>query len=207
LARTTGSVGIETAQRIRECAEKLFATHGYAAVSMRQIAGSVGVQAAALYNHFPNKQALLEDLMVSHMQSLIAAWQAEAAGSGDAVAGLEQFARFHIHYHAGRSDAVFISYMELRNLNPDSFSRVEKLRKTYEGFVTTILEQGRNSSEFDVADTRIAAMALIAMLTGVNTWYRQRGRLSLSEIEDIYTNMVLRSVGAQLKERACLAAE
>ncbi len=207
MARITGSVGSQTAQRIRKCAEELFAAHGYAAVSMRQIAGGVGVQAAALYNHFPNKQALLEDLMVSHMQSLIAAWQAEAEGSGDAVAGLERFARFHIHYHAGRSDAVFISYMELRNLDPDSFRRVEKLRKTYEGFVTAILEQGRSSSEFDVADTRIAAMAIIAMLTGVNTWYRQRGRLSLSEIEGIYTNMVLRSVGAQLKEQTCLAAE
>jgi AcrR family transcriptional regulator len=207
LARTAGSVGVETARRIRKCAERLFAAQGYAAVSMRQIAGEVGVQAAALYNHFHNKQALLEDLMVNHMQALIDAWTAEAVESDDPIAALERFARFHIRYHSGRSDAVFISYMELRNLEPGSFKRVEKLRKQYEAFVVSILDKGASGGDFDVADTRIAAMAIIAMLTGVNTWYRQRGRLSLSEIEDIYTHMVLRSAGVEVGENACLAAE
>ena len=207
LARTTGSIGVETADRIRSEAEKLFAARGFAAVSMREIAGAVGVQAAALYNHFSNKQALLEDLLVSHMESLIAAWKAEADAQDTAGEALERFARFHIRYHIDRSDAVFISYMELRNLEPENFRRVESLRKTYEAFVVDILEDGHASGEFDLTDTRITAMAIIAMLTGVNTWYRSRGRLSLSEIEDIYTKMVLRSAGAQQKEASCLAAE
>jgi hypothetical protein len=34
------------------------------------------------------------------------------------------------------------------------------------------------------------------MLTGVNTWYREGGRLSVERIERIYWNMVRRSVGA-----------
>lgn len=207
LARTTGSIGIETAERIRSEAEKLFAARGFAAVSMREIAGAVGVQAAALYNHFSNKQALLEDLLVSHMECLIAAWKAESDAQDSAGEALERFARFHIRYHIDRSDAVFISYMELRNLEPENFRRVENLRKTYEAFVVDILEGGQASGEFDLADTRITAMAIIAMLTGVNTWYRSRGRLSLAEIEGIYTKMVLRSAGAQLKEASCLAAE
>jgi len=207
LARTTGSIGIETAGRIRAAAEQLFAARGFAAVSMREIAGAVGVQAAALYNHFSNKQALLEDLLVSHMEGLIAAWKDEASAGETAGKALDRFARFHIRYHIDRSDAVFISYMELRNLEPDNFRRVEDLRKTYEAFVIGILEDGHTSGEFDLADTRITAMAIIAMLTGVNTWYRSRGRLSLSEIEDIYTKMVLRSAGAQHKEASCLAAE
>ncbi len=207
MARTTGSIGVETAERIRAAAEQLFAARGFAAVSMREIAGAVGVQAAALYNHFSNKQALLEDLLVTHMDSLIAAWKSEAAADETAGKTLERFARFHIRYHVERSDAVFISYMELRNLEPENFRRVESLRKTYEGFVVDILEAGRASGEFELTDTRITAMAIIAMLTGVNTWYRSRGRLSLSEIEDIYTTMVLRSAGAQQKEASCLAAE
>jgi hypothetical protein len=32
------------------------------------------------------------------------------------------------------------------------------------------------------------------MLTGVNTWYRAEGRLSLSEVEAVYWDMVRRSV-------------
>ena len=36
----------------------LFAASGYAGVSMRQIAQTVGIKAASLYHHFPDKQAL-----------------------------------------------------------------------------------------------------------------------------------------------------
>ena len=36
----------------------LFATRGYAGVSMRDIARAVSTSSAALYHHFPNKQAL-----------------------------------------------------------------------------------------------------------------------------------------------------
>ena len=36
----------------------LFADSGYAGVSMRQIARAVGIQAASLYHHFPDKQSL-----------------------------------------------------------------------------------------------------------------------------------------------------
>ena len=42
-------------------AEAEFYRHGYAAVSMRQIAAEVGVQAGALYAYTPDKQALLAE--------------------------------------------------------------------------------------------------------------------------------------------------
>ena len=207
MARTSGSVGAETADRVREAALRLFAAKGYAAVSMREIAGALGLQAAALYNHFPNKQALLADLMLTHMDGLLAAWGSEAESGDRPRQALERFCRFHIRYHAVRPDAVFISYMELRSLEPENFSKVERLRQTYEGIVRSILDQGAQAGVFRVEDTRICAMAIIAMLTGVSTWYRQKGRLNLTQIADIYTDMVLRVAGAGTKEDLCSAAE
>ena len=207
MARTAGSVGSETADRVRDAAMQLFAARGYAAVSMRDIADAVGVRAPALYNHFASKQALLADLMLSHMNGLLAAWDAEAVAHEAPEQALERFARFHIRYHAGRADAVFISYMELRSLEPANFGRVEKLRQAYEGMLKAILDEGVSRGMLAVPDTRVAAMAMIAMLTGVNTWFRSRGRLSLAEIEGIYTAMVLRSAGAAHREDLCSAAE
>ena len=49
MARKTGSHSEITGPRIRSAARTLFARHGFAAVSMRQIAAAVGVQAGALY--------------------------------------------------------------------------------------------------------------------------------------------------------------
>ena len=189
MARTSGSFSEITGPKIREAALLLFARHGYAAVSMRQIAAEVGVQAGALYNYIPDKQWLLFDLLKRQMDELLLQ-RAECTREGTPFERLEDFTRFHIQFHHERKDGVFISYMELRNLTPDNFEIIETLRSSYETDLQSILEAGVETGDFNVPDPKIAALAIIAMLTGVNTWYRDDGRLSIAEIEGIYWMMV-----------------
>jgi len=195
MARTQGSHSDITGPRVRKAALRLFASHGYAAVSMRQIAGEVGVQAGALYNYTPDKQSLLFDLMKGHMDDLLAA-RATAPGPEEPLAALENFTRFHIRFHHDRPDEVFISYMELRNLSPENFKEIEGLRRRYEDQLETILRRGVELGAFEVAEPKIAAMAVIAMLNGVNTWFREGGRLSLPQIEQLHWDMVRKAVSA-----------
>lgn len=195
MARKTGSHSDITGPRVREAALMLFARHGFAAVSMRRIAAEVGVQAGALYLYTKDKQSLLFDLMRSHMNDLLAAWEDEPKGAG-ALAQLEAFSRFHIRYHLDRPDAVFIAYMELRNLTPENFAAIEALRRQYEGKLEAILKAGQDEGVILLSDIRLTAMALIAMLTGVSSWYRDDGRLSRDAVTDIYWSMVRGSVGA-----------
>ena len=54
---------ISTKQRILEISLKLFSTKGYKATTMRDIAAEVGVRQGAIYNHFKNKEAILERLI------------------------------------------------------------------------------------------------------------------------------------------------
>lgn len=194
MPRKAGSHAQTTAPRLREAALRLIARHGYAAVSMRQIAAEVGVQAGALYRYTPDKQSLLFDLMHSHMEALLAALS-DMPMPEDPRARLEAFTRFHIRFHAARPDAVFIAYMELRNLEPDNFARIETLRDQYENALNQILADGVAADQFHVADTKIATRALIAMLTGLTTWYRETGAMSLDMVEAHYLQMVRGAVG------------
>jgi AcrR family transcriptional regulator len=194
MARTQGSHSDITGPRVRAAALSLFAQYGYAAVSMRQIAREVGVQAGALYNYTADKQSLLFDLMKTHMDELMASRAALAAPQSPAAA-LEAFTRMHIRFHSERPDEVFIAYMELRNLTAENFAAIEALRRAYEDQLEEILRAGVGSGDFNVADPKITTMAVIAMLTGVNTWFRKGGRLSLSEVEQIYWDMVRQAVG------------
>lgn len=197
MARKVGSTGAETAQRVREAALELFARSGYAAVSMRAIAAEIGVQAGAIYNHFPTKQDLLNELLTVHMQTLIDAWRAVEQPDLKPPEALEAFVRFHIRYHLDRSREVFISYMELRNLEEANFGQIEQLRRDYERIPWTILQRGAADGSFDIIDPQVTTMAMIAMLTGMTTWYRDSGRLSLDEIEAIYIRLVARMVQAR----------
>ncbi|PCJ10548.1 MAG: TetR family transcriptional regulator [Rhodobacteraceae bacterium] len=193
MARTQGSHSGITGPRIRDAALRLFAQHGFAAVSMRQIAREVGVQAGALYNYTPDKQSLLFHLMEGHMTELLASW-GDQPGGGDSLSQLEAFTRFHIRFHLQRPDAVFIAYMELRNLSPENFIAIESLRREYENALESILKKGVTEGVLLVPDTKIATLAVIAMLNGVNTWYRDGGRLSLDQVEVIYWEMVRRAM-------------
>ena len=193
MARTLGSTAGTTGPRIRAAALRLFARHGFAAVSMRRIASEVGVQAGALYLHTADKQTLLFDLMREHLEELLAGWQRPLSGP---VADLEDFCRHHIGFHLDRPDQVFIAYMELRNLTPENFAVIEGLRRDYETRLETILRDGVADGCFDLPDPKLAAMALIAMLTGVATWYREGGRLSRADVGTIYWQMVQKAVRA-----------
>lgn len=195
MARKQGSHSDITGPRVRAAALGLIARDGFAAVSMRQIASEVGVQAGALYNYTTDKQSLLFDLMHRHMEKLLAALE-ETPLKGDPTTRLEAFTRFHIRYHLPRRDEVFVSYMELRNLSEENFAVVEAMRRRYENALESILVAGQADGSFQVQDSRVATLALIALLTGITNWYREGGRLSQAEVEEIYWSLVRKSVTA-----------
>jgi len=64
-----------TKKKIFDTALKLFAQKGYKATTMRGIAKEIGIQQSAIYNHFKNKEAILdaiiEELQKSDMINLL----------------------------------------------------------------------------------------------------------------------------------------
>ena len=190
MARTSGSFSENTAPRVFQTALRLFAKYGYASVSMRQIANDVGVQVGTLYNYTPGKQALLFNILLKHMESLLAAWS-QYPKSTDPLDQIKEFIEFHLEFHFSKVDEVFVAYMELRNLTPQNFAMIEKLRHDYEIILQDIISAGLAAGKFRIKDKKIATLAIIAMLKEVGTWYRPDGRLTKPEIINLYQNMVL----------------
>ena len=193
MARTLGSYAKLTKPKISEIALHLFAERGYAAVSMRQIAFKVGLQVGALYNYFPDKQTILSELLINHMENLLQTWHRQKLPEKPDEL-LEFFVDFHIEYHLNRPEEVFIAYMELRNLTPENFKKIEKLRNKYERILNKILSDGVTKKFFLCEETKIASLAIIGMLKELNTWYRTDGRISVPEIKNIYQQIVLKAV-------------
>ena len=197
MARTTGSDGERTLAATRDAATALIARFGYEAVTMRQLAAEVGVQAAALYRYFPTKEDLLFTLMREHMEALIAAWAEARPASADPVARLAAFVDNHIRFHVERRHSTHVSNMELRSLSKDKLSHILRLRASYEKELRAILRDGADEGSLAVDDVGLTAMAIIQMITGVIVWFRPDERLSVEEVAKTYLAMTMRLTAAR----------
>ncbi|SFT97217.1 TetR/AcrR family transcriptional regulator [Mesorhizobium sp. YR577] len=197
MARTIGSDGGRTEAAIREAAISLMARFGYEAVSMRQLAAEVGVQAAALYRYFPTKEDLLFTLMREHMDGLLATWEAARPAKADPRARLNAFVRNHIHFHVARRHATHVSNMELRALSRNNLTQILRLRTAYEKELRQILRDGAEAGTFVIDDSGLTAIAIIQMITGVIVWFRPDERLSVEEVAETYLAMTMRLTGAE----------
>jgi AcrR family transcriptional regulator len=197
MARRIGSHGPTTMAAIREAGLQLIYTRGYEAMSLRQLAAEVGLQVGSLYNHIRTKQDLLFDLVKTHMETLAERLDQAIGHPGDPVARLRDFVAFHVTYHIERKREVFICFSELRSLEPANYAIIVDMRRAYERRLVDILDQGVAARAFAVADTQVAAYGILSMLTGVCTWFRPDGRMSIDDVARVYTVMVLNGIAAR----------
>ena len=197
MARTIGSHGPTTLEAIRKAGVRLIFERGYEAMSLRQLAAEVGIQAGSLYNHISTKQELLFDLVQDHMNDLLRELDLALQGRTDPVDKLRAFVAFHVTYHMTRKREVFIANSELRSLEPKHYDAMVAMRGIYEQRLAQILSEGVADGVFEVGDVQVATFAILALLTGLCSWYRPGGRLTREAIIAAHEKLVLSGVSPQ----------
>lgn len=99
-----------------EKAEELFTERGYRAVSIRDIAQACEVSNAALYYHFPSKEALFREVMARHVAVLGARMALAGQGAGSPRARVEAMLLEYTRIAADRRSPFFL----LRREHPEA---------------------------------------------------------------------------------------
>src|SRR5438270_8439465 len=86
-------------EKVLVAAVQLFAEYGYHAAPLRDIARMAGIQAASIYYHYANKQALLVEIMETYMQRLNANLERILQRPMDAQQRLYEAIANHIRLH------------------------------------------------------------------------------------------------------------
>jgi AcrR family transcriptional regulator len=192
MSRVAGSNGLKTRNAIRRAGLKLIYDHGYEGFGLRQLAETVGVQPASLYNYFASKQDMLFRIIDDHMQALLAQTKQHLAACPQTpLARLIAFTAHHLDYHIEKKREVYVANFELRSLTPENLAHIVALRRHYEAMLIAILDEGKRSGAISTPDTHVTAYALLAMLTGACTWYKPEGRLTKAAMIDLHTKLVL----------------
>lgn len=196
MARIAGKITGQTVQDMKRAATRLIARHGFEGMNLRMLADEIGVKAGSFYNHIESKEALLHTLLADTMAELMPGLDAALSGATDPADALRRFVAFHIEFHALRRDEVFIGNAELGSLSDAHRADIVARRDAYEQRLMAILRAGEEAGQFAPGDLRVAVKALIAMLSGVCTWYRADGRLGVKALVRQYTRLSFGAVGA-----------
>jgi AcrR family transcriptional regulator len=175
---------------ILAAAVQLFAEYGYHAAPLRDIARIAGIQAASIYHHYANKQALLVEIMETYMQRLIASLEYILKEFDDPVKRLHEAIANHIHMHTMYKNEFFIIDTEIRALDDENRPHILALRKRYEELFQEILRDGMERGVFRQSDVKVASYAIIAMCTEVATWFHSNGRLSVQQVILLYRQLI-----------------
>ncbi|NTU83125.1 MAG: TetR/AcrR family transcriptional regulator [Chloroflexales bacterium] len=176
---------------ILDHAARLFYERGYGTVGMRTIAEVVGVRASSLYHYFASKTDLLYQICLGVARDFIDELLPILSGPEPYAERMADFLRRHIELRWQRRHWISTAQQELRALAPDQAAEVAGLLRAYQRSVQAFIEQGAASGAFQVADPRLAGIALLDMVNGVNSWYRPAGARSLEEIATAYSGLAV----------------
>jgi len=176
--------------KILAAAVQLFAEYGYHAATMRDIAQMAGIQAASIYYHYPSKQALLIEIMESHMRQLNANLERIVSMPHEVEQSLYDAISNHILLHTIYKSEFFIIDTEIRALEGENRGKILVLRDDYEKLIQGLLREGMEKGVLRQTDVKISSYAIIAMCTEVAQWFRPVGRLSVQQVIEMYFQIV-----------------
>lgn len=177
-------------EKIRAAAVQLFARMGYHAAPLRDIASLAGIQAASIYYYYPSKQALLVEIMDTHMRQLNANIERVLALPTSVPERLREVIASHIRLHTSYKAEFFIIDTEIRALEGENRDKIIALRDQYEHRLQDLLKEGMDQGVLHPSDVKITSFAVIAMCTTVSSWFHSPGRLTVQQVIDIYSQII-----------------
>ncbi|KHF44074.1 TetR/AcrR family transcriptional regulator [Saccharomonospora viridis] len=189
-------MALDTRERVRKAAVKLFADKGFHGTGIRELAQESRLSTASLYHYMGSKEDLLVDIMRTCLQSLRDSATAAVADVRDPVQRLTTLVKLHVKAHARMPKETWIVDNEIHVLSPALRRSVIALRDEYERLWAEAISDGVERGVFDTAHPAVTRIALLEMCNGVARWYSPRGSLSLDDLAEHYADMALRVLGA-----------
>ncbi|HEX3604472.1 MAG TPA: TetR/AcrR family transcriptional regulator [Candidatus Dormibacteraeota bacterium] len=182
--------------QIAAAAAHLFAEHGYAETSMRDIAAAVGMGLGAMYYHIESKEELLARIHEEYVGNFAVELEricARDVPAVDALVAAGELMMRHLHEYRDHMVAFFT---EQRRIRGDRFAEVAARRRDVERLLEGLLRRGIAEGALREHDVRLTVLAVLGMFNYGHQWYRPDGGRAPEEIGRVFIDLLLRGVGA-----------
>ncbi len=199
---TAPSLGIrdEVATLKRErtiaAAVELFYDRGYENTTLDAVAERLGITKPFIYAYFASKGDLLAEICSRGIASALQAMDSVLVLELSPTGKLAELGRRFVTAVLESQKHIAIFAREEKNLSPADFKRISSMRRDFDRKLSALLAEGVKSGEFRIADPRLAALAIGGMVSWAYVWYRPNGRLSLPELAEEMSRLLLAAVHA-----------
>ena len=169
-------------------AAAMFREKGFNATSMRDLAETVGIEAASLYNHIRSKNEILETICFDVANRFNLFMDDIEASNQPVIRNIDTLLRFHIRQMIDTIEEVLVSDREWKHLDEPYLSNFHNQRRTYRKRFAAILEEGIKNGEIKKIDAPTVVMIVLHAVNGIESWHRSNARISAEELEN---NMVM----------------
>jgi len=118
-------------ENLLRAAADLFATRGFARVSLDELGSAVGISGPAVYRHFAGKQAVLAALLVDASHALLQGGQRVVSTAEDARAALDELVSFHVDFALANAAVIRVQDRDLDSLASVDSRHVRSLQRQY----------------------------------------------------------------------------
>jgi AcrR family transcriptional regulator len=180
-----------TRDDILEAAAQVFRQKGFHGASMANIAEAVNLQKASLYHHVSSKQEILFELLDRALELLLERISPIASMDLPADERLCRMIREYLQILAENMDLSAVLLFEHRSLEGRQHARHVPNRDKFENLWRDVLRDGVRTRQFVCDDIPLSARAILGILNWTITWYRPNGSLTVEQIADHYSNLLL----------------
>ena len=203
MARTRSAAYDDQRDAILARAAELFATHGYTATSMNDIAAACGVSKAGLYHYYRDKHALLFEITAGHVARLeqVVAEVVAATAPVDAEARLRALILRFVREYSDAQHEHRVLTEDVRFLGDDDAAQVRAAQRRVVAAFADAIAAVRPTVARNELD-RPLAMLLFGMINWMFTWLRPDGSLSHEQMAPLVADLFFGGLGAVRKPRA-----
>jgi AcrR family transcriptional regulator len=193
---------IASHKRITHAALKCFASHGFEATTMTDIARELGMTGPSLYHYFPTKDALLFVCIEHTLDDLLHVAEKAIQTDQPVTLRIQSLIRAHTLLEIKqRSIAPLInahlygpSYLKQALTAPQRQSLRQKQLQLVQIY-SQLIDEGCEQGLIATADSTIAAFNSLAIVQYTSVWYRPRKGLGTESIVQIQCEAVGRLLG------------
>jgi len=185
---------------ILDVAARLFASRGFAATSMQDIATALGTSRPALYHYFAGKDEILARLVQGLAAGTRLAVQEASSVEGGAEARLDRVVRALIAPIAAAPSRFRLILTSDLVEEVDHDGQLSEMRREVVHAVSSVIDEGCAAGVFRRCDRSVATFAILGMINWVAWWYSPARGPQVEELSAMISEMALASVRAQPSE-------